>query len=295
MAAPEAGSCLPMINRALPGITTTQLPGVPCTASPTSALSSTSTPSPWSATTAPSAMSSLLSSPATVMPVALAQPPLGKKKLPRFSIDTSPVAGVAPSPHTNAAIAVAANETVPAALTSLNLNDVLQPSNHPSTPAAALPPFSQIRPYLLLGDDSIPTSPDAVERLKDMGVTHVLNMAKEVDPACGLGRDDQGIVYKSLGIWDDPDQEGVADVVKAGVAFIDHARATHPNPLILVHCKAGRSRSVMIVMAHLIKSERLSLQASYDDVRNKRSGIVPNIGFMVTLMKFEKEMLEECA
>jgi protein-tyrosine phosphatase len=62
---------------------------------------------------------------------------------------------------------------------------------------------------------------------------------------------------------------------------------------VFVHCKAGKSRSVMVILGYLIYSERLALQVVYEEVQRRREGIVPNLGFMLALIKFEKETLEK--
>jgi protein-tyrosine phosphatase len=60
-----------------------------------------------------------------------------------------------------------------------------------------------------------------------------------------------------------------------------------------VHCKAGKSRSVTIVLAHLIKTEKIHLNEAYEDVRSKRGVIEPNLAFMGTLLLIEREVFGE--
>ncbi|KAJ3034142.1 hypothetical protein HDV00_005427 [Rhizophlyctis rosea] len=65
--------------------------------------------------------------------------------------------------------------------TPANPSQSIAPSQtSPTSLPTPIEPISTVLPYLLLGSDAIPSSPDAVERLKTMGVTHVLNLAKEV-------------------------------------------------------------------------------------------------------------------
>jgi hypothetical protein len=54
-----------------------------------------------------------------------------------------------------------------------------------------------------------------------------------------------------------------------------------------VHCRAGKSRSVTVVLAYLIHANRWSLKQAYAFVLERRRGISPNIGFMAELMSFE--------
>jgi protein-tyrosine phosphatase len=58
----------------------------------------------------------------------------------------------------------------------------------------------------------------------------------------------------------------------------DDARL-HSKP-VYVHCRAGKSRSVTLILAYLIKTHRWPLKKAYDFVLDKRKGISPNLGFM---------------
>lgn len=51
-----------------------------------------------------------------------------------------------------------------------------------------------------------------------------------------------------------------------------------------VHCRAGKSRSVTVVLAYLIHSHRWALNKAYAYVLERRKGISPNIGFMSELL-----------
>jgi hypothetical protein len=53
-----------------------------------------------------------------------------------------------------------------------------------------------------------------------------------------------------------------------------------------VHCKAGKSRSVTIVLAYLIHANAWTLKTAYDFVADRRPGISPNIGFVAELMQY---------
>lgn len=58
-----------------------------------------------------------------------------------------------------------------------------------------------------------------------------------------------------------------------------------------MHCKAGRSRSVTVVLAYLIHANAWTLKTAYAYVAERRSGISPNIGFVAELMLFEEAEL----
>ena len=58
-----------------------------------------------------------------------------------------------------------------------------------------------------------------------------------------------------------------------------------------VHCKAGKSRSVTVVLAYLIHANAWTLKTAYAYVAERRTGISPNIGFVAELMQFEETEL----
>jgi len=55
---------------------------------------------------------------------------------------------------------------------------------------------------------------------------------------------------------------------------------------IIVHCLAGVSRSVSLVIAYFIKHKRLSFAETYDLIKSRRRVIHPNDGFVKQLKKF---------
>ena len=60
------------------------------------------------------------------------------------------------------------------------------------------------------------------------------------------------------------------------------------NKKVLVHCKAGISRSSTLVIAFLIKFCKMNLQRALDYVKRKRHIAQPNEGFMEQLKIYEK-------
>lgn len=71
--------------------------------------------------------------------------------------------------------------------------------------------------------------------------------------------------------------------------FIEEARRNRCN--ILVHCKAGISRSPTIAIAYLMKWKRLHLQEAYNLVKRCRPQISPNLNFMGQLVSYERYLL----
>ncbi|KAF8819441.1 dual specificity protein phosphatase [Cardiosporidium cionae] len=60
---------------------------------------------------------------------------------------------------------------------------------------------------------------------------------------------------------------------------------------VLVHCRAGVSRSAAIVLSYLIGKKKLRLRESFFHLLSKRHSVCPNIGFMEQLCNFEFEVL----
>uniref|UniRef100_A0A2P2JH78 protein-tyrosine-phosphatase n=1 Tax=Rhizophora mucronata TaxID=61149 RepID=A0A2P2JH78_RHIMU len=70
--------------------------------------------------------------------------------------------------------------------------------------------------------------------------------------------------------------------------FIDEAK--RQNGGVLVHCFVGRSRSVTIVLAYLMKKHGMSLSQALEHVKSRRPQAGPNAGFISQLQEFEKSL-----
>jgi protein-tyrosine phosphatase len=97
-------------------------------------------------------------------------------------------------------------------------------------------------------------------------------------------------MYKKVPLTDSIEAKGVQDYIEESCAFLDDARV-HSAP-VYVHCKAGQSRSVMLVIAYLIHHNQWSFQTSYSYVVERRHTVSPNIGFVAELMAFEERRLK---
>lgn len=154
----------------------------------------------------------------------------------------------------------------------------------PTNSDFSMPVYSEIRPYLLVGSEEIFTQPGWLQLMTDeLKVTHILNMAEEANyPQVACRKE---FKYMKYGTADHAEQN-MDEAVEIALRFIDEARRT-PNSRIFVHCKAGKSRSVTIVLAHLMRAEHKDLKQTYDDVRSRRSGIEPNLNFIQKLREIE--------
>ncbi|KAJ1694093.1 hypothetical protein LUZ63_010791 [Rhynchospora breviuscula] len=134
-----------------------------------------------------------------------------------------------------------------------------------------------IDPGLYLGSVGAALNKD---KLKALNITHVLTVARSLQPAYP-----GEFIYKKIDVLDSPETR-LEDYFEECINFIDEAISTGGN--VLVHCFAGRSRSVTIVVAYLMKKHRMTREVAFSLVISKRSLAAPNSGFMRQLDNFEK-------
>ncbi|GAB2220157.1 hypothetical protein Droror1_Dr00007800 [Drosera rotundifolia] len=123
------------------------------------------------------------------------------------------------------------------------------------------------------------------ERLKSLNVTHVLTVATRLSPA-----HPNDFTYKIVEVSDSEDTN-LAKYFHECFDFIDEAKKT--GGAVLVHCHAGISRSVTIVLAYLMNRHGIPLSDAVKHVKAKRPKARPNPGFLKQLMEFEKS-LQDC-
>ncbi|KAM7247154.1 hypothetical protein CapIbe_001107 [Capra ibex] len=81
----------------------------------------------------------------------------------------------------------------------------------------------------------------------------------------------------------------VSSHFQEAIDFIDCVRGKGGK--VLVHCKAGISRSPTICMAYLMKTKQFHLKDAFDYVKQRRSEVSSNISFMGQLLQFESKIL----
>ncbi|CAM0956892.1 unnamed protein product [Alopecurus aequalis] len=135
---------------------------------------------------------------------------------------------------------------------------------------------------LYLGSVGAALNKDA---LKSLNITHILVVARSLNPAFPAE-----FTYKKIEVLDSPDTD-LAKHFGECFTFIDEGICTGGN--VLVHCFAGRSRSVTVVLAYLMNKHQMSLQSAMALARSKRPQIAPNEGFMSQLLNFEKSLQVE--
>lgn len=119
--------------------------------------------------------------------------------------------------------------------------------------------------------------------LDDLKITHIINITKEHPNKFG---DD--IVYLRLALED----ESKTDLKKhfeVTCEFI--TKALKKNGVVFVHCNLGVSRSSTVVLAYLMKTQRISLSDALTFLKSRRSCARPNIGFLSQLSDWEESIL----
>lgn len=90
------------------------------------------------------------------------------------------------------------------------------------------------------------------------------------------------ISYMNIDIYDDKDED-IQKYFEATHGFINDAKGN-----ILVHCRAGISRSVTIVIAYLVSEFDMTVQEALQHIRKIRPCAHPNSGFMKQLIAYQK-------
>ncbi|XP_033633507.1 dual specificity protein phosphatase 4-like [Asterias rubens] len=203
-------------------------------------------------------------------------------------------------PPTEAAAATAAAVEPPAAVVppSLRLQRLTRcatvplvptSANETSIPARTIPIHTegepvQILPHLFLGNAFHAARRDLLEV---HGITAVLNVSRCVP---NYFMNDGAITYKSIPVDDDNE----ADLLSWFPDAIDFINAVqHAGGSVLIHCRAGISRSATVCLAYLMKVQSMRLEEAFEFVRSLRKVISPNFSFMLQLLKYEAELKQQ--
>lgn len=120
--------------------------------------------------------------------------------------------------------------------------------------------------------------------LDSYGVTHILNLDSEVE---NKFEDDYN--YKNINIQDRPDYD-LSKVYEDCFDFIDDGRH-YGN--VLIHCSGtiGLSRSTTICIAYLMNKEKQKYDEAFNNVKEVRSFVKPNEGFMKQLKEYQVKLM----
>lgn len=138
----------------------------------------------------------------------------------------------------------------------------------------------QILPHLYLGDIQAASQTSV---LVDQGIRAVVCCCREMEfPDSDFHAD---LEYYRVDV-EDIAREPIDLFFPEATAFI-HSWISREQP-VLVHCRAGVSRSASVVIAYLIEYHKYCLRDAFFMSRTKRSIVTPNIGFMEKLCAYEE-------
>lgn len=144
-----------------------------------------------------------------------------------------------------------------------------------------VPPESdQIIDYIFLGNLNFAKE---LKLLQDQKITHILNLTRH-----GLPKDVMDNVQVTAIILKDKSGQNIIDHFPTAFAVIELAKKAKGR--IFIHCKAGVSRSVTITLAYLMKTYEWSLHKAWFHVKQHRTVLHPNRGFLQQLCQYEKQL-----
>ncbi len=146
--------------------------------------------------------------------------------------------------------------------------------------------FSEIRKDIFLGgrpDESM------VTELKKVGITHFVSCITEKNRSNMIFLK-QNFEHLFLGVHDGIHQ----DIATKFPQFFDFTSNMPLNQSkLFVHCEARVSRSATLVIAQLMRLEKISFFDAYQSVKSKRNRALPNIGFASQLQRLEFNLIRK--
>lgn len=120
-------------------------------------------------------------------------------------------------------------------------------------------------------------------KLKSLGVTHVLNTCKQLP-----NYHKAHLIYYKIPLMDRPN-EAIVECCEVASHFLQ--RVERVGGRVLVHCIAGSSRSVTVVLMHLMLTHRITLHEAFHHINRMRPQADPNEGFKLQLALLELKIL----
>lgn len=149
---------------------------------------------------------------------------------------------------------------------------------------AACPAASQIEPSVYLGNAGAARD---VAWLRATGITAVVNAAVEVESLAPHDAADAGVTGGVRLEMRDLDTFDATPALLRGSDAV-HAEVTRGGR-VLVHCAVGASRSASVLAAYYVRHRGMSLLDALAMLKDKRSLVSPNLGFLVRLLKVEAD------
>ena len=121
--------------------------------------------------------------------------------------------------------------------------------------------------------------------LQSCGITHILLAAGEIQPP-----HPSHFTYMSLPL-EDTTAQPLAPYLSPACDYIERALAEGGK--VLVHCRAGVSRSASLVLAYVMKVGHFRLKETIRMMQAKGATIGPNPSFLNELLIWERELFNE--
>ncbi|XP_044532977.1 dual specificity protein phosphatase 3 [Gracilinanus agilis] len=199
---------------------------------------------------------------------------------------------LAPAPA-SASASVSTSGPLPAmagryGLSVRDLNELLSEGGCYSLPSESC---NEVTPRIYVGNATVAQD---LARLKQLGITHVLNAAEGLSfmhvNTNALFYEGTNITY--LGIKaNDTEEFNLSAYFEKAADFIDNALA-QKNGKVLVHCREGYSRSPTLVIAYLMLRQKMDVRSAVSLVRQNRE-IGPNDGFLTQLCQLNERLVKE--
>jgi len=122
-----------------------------------------------------------------------------------------------------------------------------------------------------------------VAGLEQLGITHVAAIGDEFIDDAPSG----GIKFLRCNISDDDENRDLMASLLRDVASFIHSALKTKKGAVLVHCAAGISRSVTVVLGYMLLHRDMTLYDAFALVHKSRPCIWPNDGFMSALIELE--------
>lgn len=123
--------------------------------------------------------------------------------------------------------------------------------------------MDEIIPNLYLGNKLAASD---INNLKEHNITHIVNCAEELKYI--IDEYDGKFICLHLPICDSGISGSIINYITEAIKFIDNALSNDKK--VLVHCSAGISRSVSIVIAYMMYKNNLSFNMVYDHIKSIR-------------------------
>ena len=129
------------------------------------------------------------------------------------------------------------------------------------------------------------TSASDLSLLHSHSITHILIAANELQPLFPTH-----FTYFSFPL-EDTTAQSLGPYLVPACQYIEKALAE--GGIVLVHCRAGVSRSASIVLAYVMKAGQMRLKEAINMMQSKGACIGPNPSFLNELKRWEGEVLCE--